>query len=111
MTTRVENIYKYPEGPNTVYIGRAGKGRNGYFGNPYPLTREEDRGKIIERYIEYFIEQITISKEFRERIEGLRGKVLLCFCFPKTCHGDIIAAYLNYDEDEAAVAEVVNAPA
>ena len=33
--------------------------------------------------------------EYRRRIEGLRGKTLMCFCKPLACHGDVIAEYLN----------------
>ena len=54
-----------------VYIGRAGHGEDGYFGNP-----------------------------FRQRIHALKGKRLGCFCKPYPCHGDIIKEYLDTLDDE-----------
>lgn len=83
--------------PGSVYIGRAGRGFDGYFGNPIRLRRDtpEERRRVLNEYVEYFIERVEIDPEFRMRIEGLRGKTLLCFCAPKSCHGDIIAAWLD----------------
>lgn len=78
-----------------VYIGRAGKGEDGYFGNPYVLHIEQQRGSTLANYKKYFYERIRNDKEFKEKIEALKGKTLGCFCKPNACHGDIIADYLN----------------
>lgn len=78
-----------------VYIGRAGKGQDGYFGNPFRLEAGEDRGATIERYKQWFIERIAGDDEFNRRILELKGKTLGCFCRPLACHGDVIAEYLN----------------
>ena len=89
METVVVNIYKEN---CDVYIGRAGKGQDGYFGNPYgDRSREEN----ISRFKEYFYWRIENDPEFKQRVEQLKGKILGCFCKPKSCHGDIIAEYLN----------------
>lgn len=93
--TTVVNIYKEP---HDVYIGRAGKGKDGYFGNPFPLIEknsEEKREVCLQLYREYFNKRIVDDPEFRRRIEELDGKVLGCFCKPKLCHGDIIVEYLQ----------------
>ena len=92
METKVVNIYKEPF---DVYIGRAGKGKDGYFGNPFPLLKGEERGSTLDNYKKYFFERIEKDIEFKEKILSLRGKTLGCFCKPKPCHGDIIKEYLD----------------
>ena len=75
-----------------VYIGRAGKGKSGYFGNPFSLgTREEN----IANFKIYFYKRIAEDNEFKKRVLELEGKKLGCFCKPLACHGDIIVEYLN----------------
>lgn len=90
--TRVVNIYKesYDQ-----YIGRAGKGQDGYFGNPFRLNAGESSGSTIERYRKYFYERLQTDPEFKKRVHDLKGKVLGCFCKPYPCHGDVITEYLN----------------
>jgi len=100
MKTTVVNI-RYDD--YDVYIGRAGKGQSGYFGNPFPLMGAS-RGATIEKYKEYFYKRINTDPEFKERVLSLKGKRLGCFCKPYQCHGDIIAEYLestNIDKHES----------
>jgi len=78
-----------------VYIGRAGRGQDGYFGNPFILSAGQSRGASLDKYRAYFFERLKTDPEFRRRIHGLKGKTLGCFCKPYPCHGDIIAEYLN----------------
>ena len=78
-----------------VYIGRAGKGQDGYFGNPFRLRANESRGATIDRYREYFYDRLETDPDFKNRIHELKGKTLGCFCKPDACHGDVIAEYLN----------------
>ena len=90
--TKVVNLYKENY---EVYIGRAGKNKDGYFGNPFPLKKGDKRGSTLEKYKEYFYNKLENDSEFKKRILSLRGKVLGCFCKPNSCHGDIIVEYLN----------------
>jgi hypothetical protein len=90
--TKIVNIYKEPY---DVYIGRAGNGRDGYFGNPYILVDESFREVILERYKRYFINRINTDAEFKYKVKELKDKRLGCFCAPKRCHGHIIAEYLD----------------
>ena len=96
MSTTVVNIYREP---CDVYIGRAGHGRNGYFGNPFKLPfgldSPETRAGVVEQFREYFLGRIEKDPEYRQAVEGLRGRRLGCFCKPKPCHGDVIAAWLD----------------
>ena len=81
-----------------VYIGRAGKGQDGYFGNPIPLMdyrNYTERTRVIEQYADYFSNRIATDVEFVNRILALRGKRLGCFCKPLPCHGDMIALWIE----------------
>lgn len=65
MKTKVVNLFKesYDE-----YIGRAGKGKDGYFGNPFPLKSGEEKGKTKERFEKYFQERMKNDPEFKNRV-------------------------------------------
>lgn len=78
-----------------VYIGRAGKGQDGYFGNPIVLRPGAARGSTLEEYKVYFYNRLKNDPEFKRRIHELKGKTLGCFCKPHPCHGDIIKEYLD----------------
>src|SRR5688572_6394374 len=82
--TEVINIYH--NRPYDVYVGREGKGEDGYFGNP---TYK------FETYGEYFHARLKTDAEFAARVQALKGKKLGCFCAPKQCHAMIIVEYLE----------------
>lgn len=92
METKVVNLFKEPY---DVYIGRAGKGQSGYYGNPIKLQPNEERGATIEKYKDYFYNRLETDVEFKKNILSLQGKTLGCFCSPKPCHGDVIKEYLD----------------
>lgn len=87
-----------------VYIGRAGKGQSGYFGNPfrvgYPCGRcgriHREGSETIECFRGYFNERIRQDPKFRRSVLALAGKRLGCFCKPWPCHGDV---YVEWIED------------
>jgi len=94
--SKVVNIYhreKYD-----VYIGRAGRGEQGIFGNPIlrnkkcPLCNEihVEQGSTLSCYKIYLERRLEEDSDFRESVKALKGKVLGCFCPPKPCHGDIL---------------------
>lgn len=96
--TRVVNIRREPY---DVYIGRAGKGQSGYFGNPIrrddlcPVCSETHRtgGSTLPCFETYARRRIERDPEYKERVRALYGKTLGCFCKPvSACHGDILAA-------------------
>lgn len=90
--TKVVNIHK---DAYDVYIGRAGKGQDGYFGNPFKLKEGSKKGSTIGLYRDYFHKRMLNDPEFKQKILSLKGKTLGCFCKPNDCHGDVIAEYLN----------------
>ena len=90
--TKVVNIQ---EEKFDVYIGRAGHGKDGYFGNPFLIGKDGNREQVIKKYKNYFNQRLVNDQEFEKRIKSLRGKTLGCFCKPFACHGDIIVKYLE----------------
>jgi hypothetical protein len=85
--------------PDFAYIGRPGKGKDGYFGNPTRLTPGQPRGATLEKFKEYFEARLASDPDFKARVDGLRGKTLVCFCSPARCHGDVIAEHLDKDTE------------
>jgi hypothetical protein len=105
MKTTVVNLYKEPY---DVYVGRAGKGKDGYFGNPVNAGRvcpqcsnvHEAGGDTLLCYSKILKDRIANDAEFKERVKNLHGKRLGCFCKPKRCHGDFLAAAADILADE-----------
>lgn len=99
MKTRVVNLRT---DDYDVYIGRAGHGHDGYFGNPIRRGPDEPRGSTLVKYEAYFLKRVEADDEFRRRVLALKGKRLGCFCKPKrACHGDIIAKWLDGEPPKA----------
>lgn len=86
---------------DTVYVGRAGKGLDGYFGNRHRLGAcacgefHDTRDDVVNAFSAEFPGRIAADAEYRDRVHACRGKKLACFCTPRRCHADPIAAYLN----------------
>ena len=78
-----------------VYIGRAGRGEDGYFGNPFRVGKDGNRAEAIQKFRTYFDARIVNDLEYKRRVLDLRGKRLGCFCKPQPCHGDVIAEWLE----------------
>lgn len=89
MLTTVVNI-RYEK--HDVYIGRAGHGQDGTFGNPFS---DGTRSENIARFKVYFYDRLKKDPVYRQKVLALRGKSLGCFCVPQECHGHVIADYLN----------------
>lgn len=88
--TTVVNIHR--DEPYDVYIGRAGKGFDGYYGNP---CLGGTRSAKVRAFENYFKGRLKRDPEYKARILALRGKRLGCFCTPLLCHGHIIAAWVD----------------
>lgn len=73
-------------------------GRGTKWGNPYshlPNSRAEfictSRNESIMKYKEWILNQPDLMDSLHE----LRGKILGCYCKPKSCHGDILVSLVN----------------
>lgn len=93
MTTTVINIKDAPPdwetNPRYVYIGRAGHGMDGRWGNHFIMHDESERAQVMKQFIDWYHERYKNGNLY---IHQLRGKILVCFCSPKLCHGDFLAA-------------------
>lgn len=103
MTIEIVNIHRdrlFGMHLDDVYIGRAGRGFDGYFGNPVRVgvacpecgRIHTSPGDTLPCYTRYLDRRLSQDAEFRRRVARLRGKRLGCFCKPKPCHGDVLAA-------------------
>lgn len=91
--TKWANIYK---DKYDVYMGRAGKGQEGYWGNPFILKKGEDPGDTLKKFEEYFVNRMLNDNEFKEKTLSLQGKTLGCFCRNQgVCHVGIIIKYID----------------
>lgn len=88
--TEVINIWH--KKPYDVYVGREGKGEDGYFGNPHD---EADRDTNVKNFRKYFYERLERDAEFKRRVHSLKGKKIGCFCAPANCHAMVIVEYLE----------------
>lgn len=101
--TAVINIRSAPKNwqvdPAFVYIGREGHGLDGTYGNPHPIGpkcglcgRRHTRADAIRTFEAEARRFYASEWQYRAKVERLRGRILVCFCKPRDCHGD---AYLR----------------
>jgi hypothetical protein len=93
--TKVIHIKDAPKGwktnPDYVYIGRPSK-----WGNPFVIGKDGDRATVCERYFMYFYH----TPELIGAVGELKDKILVCYCKPEECHGDILAEWANKEKNE-----------
>ncbi|WP_444943841.1 DUF4326 domain-containing protein [Microbulbifer sp. ZKSA006] len=98
--TRVVNVkqdQKFNGRDNTSvyeYIGRGSK-----WGNPYSIfAGGDDRDEVIRKF-KYDFDFDKFPHLKRDEVYSLAGKRLGCFCKPASCHGDVLADFLNSWDD------------
>lgn len=66
------------------------------WGNPY-RPRGASRGSPAAhaRGVERFRDYLDAKPELRERLPELAGKLLICYCKPLPCHGDVLVERLD----------------
>lgn len=57
------------------------------FGNPFILGRDGNRDECLEKYKQWVMAQPNLIKHIKK---VLKGKDLVCCCYPKKCHGNIL---------------------
>lgn len=95
MKTTVVN--KHHKVPYDIYIGRGS-----IFGNPFThLDNTKAQFKVASREeaIEKYREWIMNQPELLSKLPMLKGKVLCCYCKPKSCHGDVLAELADLLDD------------
>lgn len=81
-----------------VYIGRPSK-----WGNPFVIGVDGSRSDVVAKYAQHLANSPELCVAAREE---LRGKVLGCYCYPKMCHGNILA-YVAEGASPAEALELV----
>ena len=78
-----------------VYIGRGSK-----WGNPFThkdgttaLYKVESRKKAIDAYREWITN--GEGQHLLDDLDELKGKILGCWCKPKSCHGDVLVELIE----------------
>jgi len=87
-----------------AYIGRAGRGMGGHWGNPVAKDRlcgecgetHHSGGSTLGCYERWLQRRLAQEPTY---LEPLRGKILVCFCKPGPCHGDVIERYLERSKE------------
>ena len=78
---------------DAVYVGR---GYGSCWGNPFRVGKDGTREEVIEKFEDYAIKRLTREPDW---LEPLRGKDLVCWCFPKACHADVLLRLANPKND------------
>jgi len=63
-----------------VYIDRGT-----IFGNPFVMPGDGDRDEVCDAYAHHYL---THKPTISAKLESLRGKLLVCHCYPDRCHGE-----------------------
>jgi ParB-like chromosome segregation protein Spo0J len=68
--------------------------RSTRYGNPFVLDEDGDRDEVCDAYERHYLPH---KPSITDKIESgeLSGKVLVCHCSPRRCHGDCLAAEAN----------------
>lgn len=84
---KVLNKHKDTPTKDCVYIGRPSK-----WGNPFVIGIDGNREEVIEKYEKYLKSKRNLIELIKRE---LKGKDLVCYCAPQSCHGDILLKIAN----------------
>ena len=101
--TIVVNVRDCPPGweddPRYVYVGRRGVSNPGDYGNRHRIglcfacDRDHDRHGAVAVHAEETRERFSCDPVYRDLVERLRGKYLVCYCkrldVDVPCHADV----------------------
>lgn len=62
------------------------------FGNPFPITKTDDRATVVLKFRRYLWERIKSDSTFADHVKALHGRDVCCCCAPLACHGDALLA-------------------
>jgi hypothetical protein len=74
---------------DAVYIGRPSK-----WGNPFVIGLDGSRDEVVRKHKAYLMAMPKLCEDAKKE---LRGKDLVCWCKPGSCHGDILLEIANGD--------------
>jgi hypothetical protein len=59
--------------------------RGTVFGNPFILGADGDRDAVCDAYADHYL---PFKPSIQKAIPALKGKVLICHCYPERCHAE-----------------------
>lgn len=80
------------EGGTAVYVGRPTQ-----WGNPYVIGADGTRQDVIHKY-EALLTSQGGAELAEHAFQQLRGKDLVCWCYPAACHADVLLRIANPPE-------------
>ena len=91
---RVPNVYnrRHTHPADAIYVGRGSD-----WGNLYRIGEDGTREEVIEKFEKVYVP--AILKKIPDWLEPLRGKDLVCWCFPKACHADVLLKLANAEPE------------
>jgi ParB family chromosome partitioning protein len=82
-----------------------------FWHNPFAKSEmtEEERLECIRRYKVEHLPKLLSDPDIEARIAELRGKLLICWCYPEHCHGEVLIEFLEngYGRSESVDREIV----
>lgn len=110
-----ENLCKWTDNPQNVYIGRRGiiilnsrrfPEKDSIWHNPFKVGKDGDLQTVLNMYYEYITKRLTTEENLYRELGNLKGKCLGCWCVgndvisitntPLICHGQILMYLVNY---------------
>lgn len=87
---RVINLNTTVDGPELQHSEYVGRGTP--FGNPFRIGVHGTRSEVIEKYRSHLDANPKLVTLARQH---LRGKNLVCHCYPLACHADVLLRIAN----------------
>ena len=87
-STRVAHLRSPPAGAGQRLVRIDRRTR---WGNRFRIGRDGTREEVIERYRLELRERVSRGTVSLDDLAALKGAVLLCWCSPLACHGDVLA--------------------
>ncbi len=93
--TRVHNMRNTNNQCPTGFV-RVDRGTK--WGNPNKITLDtpEEHGRVLALYEDRIRSMIDFHTNTTNELAKLAGRTLACWCYPNSCHANIIAYYANY---------------
>lgn len=87
---RVLNKHHAGVPTGAIYIGRGSK-----WGDPFRIGPDGDRAAVILKHERW----LSVQHELLQALDELCGRDLVCFCAPRSCHGDLLLRLANAPRD------------
>jgi len=100
-----QNLKEWMEDENNIYIGRSGvvfidnqrfPKQTSLFCNPFKVGKHGTREEVIQKYKEYIVAKLEKEEpHLKDNLIAMKGKNLGCWCYPESCHGNVLLELIN----------------